>query len=433
MLQLILIAARNLSRHRRRTLLLGGAIAGVTALLVVLLGLSNGIHATMLQSATTLMTGHVNVGGFFKASAGQAAPVVTHYQTLLEKVRKDVPELDYAVHRGRGFGKLVSDTGSLQSGIAGVEIGIEPGLPRVLELESGTLWGLKEPRSLLLFHDQAKKLGVNVGDSVTISATTLRGVTNTLDVHVVGIAKDVGLLSKFNVFVPEESLRALYQLNSDTTGALLLYLKDIRDIPEVQERLRKTLAAAGYGVMDYDPTVFWQKFQSVNREGWTGQKLDITNWEDETSFLKWTMRVVQVLSGSLIVILLIIISIGIMNTLWIAIRERTREVGTLRAIGMQGTRVMLMFLIEALMLSLGATILGAVLGLGACLGVNLARIQVPDAVQLFLMSSRLHLLVNVQSLFISVGVITACATLVSLIPSYLASRLEPVTAMHHIG
>ena len=33
--------------------------------------------------------------------------------------------------------------------------------------------------------------------------------------------------------------------------------------------------------------------------------------------------------------LLVIIAVGIMNTLWIAIRERTREIGTLRAIGMQ--------------------------------------------------------------------------------------------------
>ena len=68
--QLFLIAVRNLITHSRRTLLLGGAIVGVTALLVLLLGVLNGIRSTILESATTLMTGHVNVGGFFKVTAG---------------------------------------------------------------------------------------------------------------------------------------------------------------------------------------------------------------------------------------------------------------------------------------------------------------------------------------------------------------------------
>ena len=77
MIQLLLIAVRNLVQHRRRTLLLGGAIGGVTALLVILIELSTGLRSTILSSATTLMTGHVNVAGFYKVTAGQSAPVVT--------------------------------------------------------------------------------------------------------------------------------------------------------------------------------------------------------------------------------------------------------------------------------------------------------------------------------------------------------------------
>src|SRR5271169_6106578 len=108
MSQLFLIAFRNLLTHRRRTLMLGGAIAGVTMLLVVLLGLLNGIRSTILESATTLMTGHVNVGGFFKVTAGQSAPVVTHYQKVLDLVRAKVPEIDFVTERGRGWAKAVT-------------------------------------------------------------------------------------------------------------------------------------------------------------------------------------------------------------------------------------------------------------------------------------------------------------------------------------
>ena len=66
MKQLFLIALRNLAQHSKRTLLLGGAIAGVSALFVFLLCLSSGIHKTMLESATTLSTGHLNVAGFIR-------------------------------------------------------------------------------------------------------------------------------------------------------------------------------------------------------------------------------------------------------------------------------------------------------------------------------------------------------------------------------
>src|SRR5271169_4871444 len=184
MSQLFLIAFRNLLTHRRRTLMLGGAIAGVTLLLVVLLGLLNGIRTTILESATTLMTGQVNVAGFFKVTAGQSAPVVTHYKKVLEVVRANVPELDYVTERGRGWAKVVSDTGSLQAGVNGIDIANEPGFRRVVQLQQGSLDALTEQGTILIFQEQATRLGLRVGDVITLSAYTLRGAANTVDVKV---------------------------------------------------------------------------------------------------------------------------------------------------------------------------------------------------------------------------------------------------------
>ncbi len=431
--QLLLVAVRNLLSHRRRTLMLGGAIAGVTMLLVVLLGLLNGIRSTILESATTLMTGHVNVGGFFKVTAGQSAPVVTHYPKVLAVVRASVPELDYVTERGRGWAKVVSETGSMQAGVSGIDIRNEPGFRHVVQVKEGSLDALAEPSTILIFEDQAQRLGVRVGDVVTLSSYTLRGAANTVDVRVVAVARNVGLLSIFNTYVPAVTLRALYALNEDSTGALLLYLKDIRDVPGVEARLRDALAGAGFQLMDKDPRAFFQKFEVVNREGWTGQKLDVTNWQDEIAFVQWTLTAVTWLSYVLIGILLIIIAVGIMNTLWIAIRERTREIGTLRAIGMQRTRVLAMFLVEAFTLSLAAALFGSVLGLLACAAVNAAHLHAPLSVQLFLMREEVHFAVRPSVLLGSIALITGCTTAISLIPSFLAARLQPVTAMHRVG
>ncbi|WP_141592732.1 ABC transporter permease [Myxococcus sp. AB056] len=433
MLQLFLIAFRNLGTHRRRTLLLGGAIASVTALLVILMGLSTGMKESMLRSATTLSTGHVNVAGFYKVTAGQAAPVVTGYPAILEQIRKDVPELDFAVQRGRGWLKVVSETSSIQVGVGGIDIQSEPGLRQVLQIRAGALDGLAESGTVLLFEKQAKKLNVQVGESVTLAAQTLRGASNTVDARVVAIAADMGMLSDFGIFVPSDTLRSLYQFKSDTAGALLLYLKDIQHVPVVQARLRQTLTDAGHTVMDHDPRAFFMKFETVNREAWTGQRLDITNWEDEISFITWTLTALNSLTGVLIFVLMVIIGVGIMNTLWIAIRERTREIGTLRAIGMQRTRVLLMFVFEALLLGLLGTLAGASTGLVLCLAVNAMAVHVPEVVAVFIMSDTLNLAVHPSSILGAMAFITACTTAISLIPSFLAARLKPVTAMHHIG
>ena len=429
------IAFRSLVQHRRRTLFLGSAIAAVTALLVLLNGLSTGVRETMIDTATTLSTGHVNVGGFFKVTAGQAAPVVTDYKKVIEVVKKTVPEMAFVVHRGRGWAKVVSDTGSMQMGITGIDIKSEPKFASVLQLVSGKIDDLAEPGTILIFDNQADKLGVKVGDAVTISAPTTRGTNNTLDVRVVAIAHSLGLLSTWNSFIPIDSLRKLYQFNQDSTGVVQIMLdrKDLPRIPEISGRLRAALEQAGWRVMPNDPRAFWMKFQSVSREDWTGQKLDVTNWEDEISFMTWTLKALQGLSFVLIAILVAIIIIGIMNTMWIAIRERTREIGTLRAIGMQRREVLWMFLLESIMLGLFATVTGVIAGAAIAAGLNALHLHVPTGLQFFLMSPFLHISVHGSLLLSSVVTITIVTALAALYPSLRAARLRPVVAMSHFG
>ncbi|MCU0700860.1 MAG: ABC transporter permease, partial [Myxococcaceae bacterium] len=259
-----LIAFRSLVQHRIRSLLLGAAIMVVTALLVCLAGIYVGTKTTLLVSATTLMSGHVNVAGFYKSTASSSAPVVTQYKKLREIVQRDVKDLDYVVQRGRGWAKLISDTGSMQVGIAGIDVANEPGFLKVVNLKSGTLDGLKRADGLLIFEKQAKKLDVKVGDKLTFAAPTFKGTNNTIDVTVVAIAANIGMLSSWNTFMNDDGLRQLYQLNDETTGALQVYVKDVATVRQVQEQLRKSFAAEGFELMDNDPRPFWAKFDGVN-------------------------------------------------------------------------------------------------------------------------------------------------------------------------
>ncbi len=429
------IAFLSLLEHRRRAFFLGAAVAAVTALLVLLNGLSAGIRSTLIDTATTLSTGHLNVGGFYKVTSGQAGPVVVDYEKVKETVVKALPELDFTVERGRGWGKIVSDTGALQAGIGGIDIQREASFKSVLRIKSGNIDDLAQPNTILLFEAQVKKLKVKVGDAITISAQTTRGVANTIDCRVVAVAEDVGLLSQWNVFVSNDSLRTLYQLRPGVTGAIQIHLKPQyqNDLAPLAARLRASLEKAGYRMMAPDPRPFWMKFESVTREDWTGQKLDVTSWEDELSFMMWTLSALNGISAVLMVILVAIVITGIMNTMWIAIRERTREIGTLRAIGMQRGSVVRMFLWESFLLGVFGAIAGAVVGAMTAGVLNSANIHVPLSVQLFLMSDTLKLSVLPKALGGAIALISIVTGLAALYPALRAARLKPVDAMSHFG
>lgn len=441
------IAWRSLVEHRRRNLLLGAAIAVVTALLVLLTALSAGMRDTMLRAATTLSSGHVNVGGFFKITSGNPAPVVTDYKAVEEVVRRETPGLDYVIDRSRGWAKIVGPDGSVQAGINGIDITRERGLREVLRLAEeheyeegggdvvrGDLDALAEPNTILLFVEQASRLGVDVGDEVTLSAPTIRGVNNTADVRVVAIARDVGIMSNWSAFVPHQVLRDIYRMAGTATGALQLYLKDPETTDAVKTHLRGALAAAGYRMMEPEDKPFWMKFERVQREDWTGQKLDVTDWEDEVSFLQWTITTVDTLTALLVGILMVLIMVGITNTLWIAIRERTREIGTLRAIGMQRRHVLTMFLLEALLLGVLAATIGAAAGAVIALGIDAAAVPVTsEAFRIFTLSETLALHVAPGALVRAVVFISLLTALAALYPAWRATRLKPISAIHQIG
>ena len=210
--RLILIAVRNLLLNKRRSLLLGGATVAVAMLLVLLAALGAGIQDTMLKSGTAIMTGHVNVGGFYKITSGQAIPALTYANKLLEDVKELYPDARQVVDRRRGFGKVVSNSDTILASLTGIDIMEEEVLRSVLRVAEGNLDDLANPRTIMLFEPQAERLNVVVGDEVTLSAPVMRGQNNSLDVTVAVIAKDMGLITFMSSFVSKDTIRDLYEL-----------------------------------------------------------------------------------------------------------------------------------------------------------------------------------------------------------------------------
>lgn len=441
------IAFRNLMQARKRTALLGFGLLFVTLLLVSMLGFSKSIADQLLRTATTLSSGHVNVAGFHKSNPSDSGAYISHVAELRKIVMENTPGIDYVIDRHRGWVQVSSETDSLQSGIAGVDINEEGRLVDLLQLAPeneyreggrkqvvGDVRGLAELDTIVLFASHAKQLNITVGDNVTVITQTPDGVTNTKDLRVVAVAKDLSMLSNWTMFAPKETLRQLYTLPPDTSGAVHVFLKDPAKAEEAMAHLREVFAAKGYPMLDYNPVPFWMKFETVAGEDWIGEKLDFTYWKDEISFIVWILTVINAVSVFLVTILLVIIGVGITNTMWIAVRERTPEIGTLRAIGMSRRRVLTMFLLEAGMLGLFATLAGGLVGAGVAALIDAAKIALPAGpIRAFLMSDTLHLSVTPLQVAGATVVITLVVVSASLWPAIRASRLQPVTAIHSVN
>jgi putative ABC transport system permease protein len=314
------IALRNLLQARKRTLFLSTALGLVTALLVLLLAVSQGLGETIVTSATTLVSGHVNVGGFHKIRARDSDPVITGTPRIRAIIEERTPGLAYVVDRHRGWGRLVGSGGSLDTAIYGIDPEHEARFFAALALarESeyrdggrdevlGDVRRLAEPGTIVLFRKQARRLGVTVGDQVTISAPLADGSMNVADARVVAVAKDVGFMSDWSAFVPKRTNLSLWKSRDDVSGAVMVYLEDPSRAEETMAHLRGVLEGEGYTLMDHRPEAFPMKFEAVAAADWTGQRLDLTTWRDEVSYVTWVVDVLDGLALVLVGILVMII------------------------------------------------------------------------------------------------------------------------------
>lgn len=137
-----------------------------------------------------------------------------------------------------------------------------------------------------------------------------------------------------------------------------------------------------------------------------GSKMDAASASNET---------LQLLLISMAIIVFIVGGIGIMNVLFVSVKERTNEIGILKAIGCSRRDILLEFLMEAACISL----IGAVLGVLLCLCLT-------PIVEMF--SVRVELSVGGALLSLVFGVLTG--SIFGFYPAYKASRLIPVVALN---
>ena len=164
-------------------------------------------------------------------------------------------------------------------------------------------------------------------------------------------------------------------------------------------------------------------------ERWEGTRFTVTTINDVMEPVMTIVNVLNRASMGLFLILLLITMVGLLNTFRMILIERTREIGTIRAIGMQRKQVRNLFLLEALILALGGAIGGLVLA--GVIGAVISNIPIGTETPLvmFLDGNTFAFPINVGNVVVTLAILTGITLISAYFPARRAALMLPADAL----
>jgi ABC-type lipoprotein release transport system permease subunit len=348
---LLRLALRNLGRHRRRTVITAAALAAGVALFIFMDSMLHGIDT---ESQRNLV--------WYETGSGRIVSAAQHAE--LERVALQHELVDYqpvlaalaargvaAAPRVRFAGELFFGEGSLPVRLVGIDPALDPTVFRLPEslLPGGGFLETGVP-GLLLGAWMTDDLGIAVGDFVEVRTRTRHGAMQTLELELAGILLSPNpTINKGVGFLPLDVVQFDLDLEGVTEIALgALRTRLGRSIPvpagatlerEIR-RLNEELASA---------------FPGVVAVGWTELARDYLALLESDS------------AGNSVMLLLVflIAAVGVSNTMLIAVYERIREFGVMRALGMDDAAIRATMVLEAGAIGLIGSLAGLAVGAAA--------------------------------------------------------------------
>jgi len=401
-------AARNIARNRRRTLLtLGVVVFGFAAI-----ALAGGFMAQSLEGLgeSTIRSGmgHLQIappGGFDDGGweTGRGLEGEARIAALLREdpaVKEILPRLEFV--------GLLSDG---RRSVPFLGVGVDP-VPEAGQMDapkaiaSGRWLADRDERAVVLGEGLARSLGARAGDGVTLLATGEDGTLNAVDAAVAGI---VHLPLKE---LDDRYLAATLGLADDLLGAggrvsrLAVVLGEARGAAAACRRIEARLRDAGV-VVEARP------------------------WEALAPFYRQVRTLYLGIFGFMGIVLVVVVLLATANTMMMAAAERTREIGTLRAIGTRPSLIRGMFLREGILLAIAGSALGALLALLVRLVLNHSGLELPPPPG---GTRGMPLHVQAYAVAYAAGAVAMLVTLTlaAWIPARRASRIPIVEALTHV-
>jgi putative ABC transport system permease protein len=409
MAKILRLAARNLARYWRRTLLTSGLIIlGVVAVLLFV-AVSGSFKGLIVGQITDSMLGHLQVHGRGYVASIDNLPLnlnmkpaaVTQVDQALAGMEAVVawsPRLKF----GAMFSNFAETTTIRLNGVLPErEAAAMPMLAGRL-VQGSAANGLLERGKVLIPEIIARGMKLKPGDTVVLVATNLDGSVNGQTFVVQGVLGDVTGPGGRDGYVHLEDARALLRMEQSEVSEIAVRLKALGALPAARAQLAQALAGAG--------------------------RLEVHGWDQLSPFAN-IARMIDLLDIFIRVMLVGIVLIAVMNVMIMAVYERIREIGMIAAIGTPPRRILALFLAEGALLGIVGTAIGVALSLALVAALNVWPVRFAfGRDQLLVLAPSLA---AADALMIG-AIVVVMAILASLQPAWKAARMDPITALRHV-
>jgi ABC-type lipoprotein release transport system permease subunit len=400
MIQLFKMAFRDLGRNRRRSFFSSLALGMGLALLLLMASFINGEISSAMDTTIRLQSGHLQI----RAKTYEESKTSLKWEDLVEnpdQIATKVASLSpVSVATPRLFASGIASAGDESTGVRvlGIDPLSEANAPYKMGLIGGEFLTADDREGILVGQPLAEKLGVKVGDQIDLSVNTSNGDVDEQFFIIRGIySTQTNGFDSITVLLPLAKAQAITKTENHASTIFVL-LKDKNQTDAVAAALQ----APNYEVLT------WTKMNEV-----IIQTEDLAN-----SYI-----------GLFYLIVLGVTATVIVNTLIMAVFERTREIGILSAIGMKGRSIMAMFLAESSMLAVGGIIMGLILGLLAVAYFSKVGFYIGNMGVTMLFGNNIYPLLTLADT-IKLTIIAFVITIVAgFYPALVAARMEPVQAL----
>ncbi len=413
---LIKIAFKNLFRHKLRTFVSVIAIAFAVMVVVFARGYIYGLIDSFFADHIQYSSGHIKIVDQEYHEQERLLPLnypVDGFEGLglneMMNSLKGIDGVEMVIPRLK-FGAMVSMENELIN-MSGW--GVDPDLEMAFtDIENLLVEGrMVRPGELevVMGTTMLEKIDRQVGDTVTVLSNTAFNSLTGVTYKIVGrLETGLKMLNEIVFYLPlDQAQRVLYM--EDQVTELLLVAEDRtlvgQLLPEVNELLDNNGAGENYLAFSYK----------------------------ETSDLIPYMEIAKILYNQIYIFLVLLACIVVINTMIMIVKERTREIGMMAALGLESKNILQLFIIEGSIMGIIGSLVGAILGsvVNGYLATN--GIDLSSALAGFSSEHMINSVIYTSSstgntvFAFALGVIIV--TLACIVPARRAAKLEPTEAM----
>jgi len=357
--------------------------------------------------------------------------IVTSYPQDSRKVIEEADRLYAALNPGVAGVKATVTLGARNApvDVYALKLDTDPAAPAAvstaLSLDSATVSALAGSKNGIVLGDTtARALGAQVGSTIQYAYAPKYGTDPIRkDLVVKAITGTVTGFPQGAAFADEELFYQTYYWNIP---------RDPAETPSNANLVKALLPE--WDLMQRSRTTDQQmkKMLHLGRDTWKGAKVDVQTMYETASAIVDLQRGLNLVSVIAVLVLFFVVLIGVVNTMRMSIRERTREIGTNRAIGMQRGNVRSVFVIEIVILTFVACAAGVLLAYGIMALLSSATIDLRDnPFSMFFVNKHVYFVPPAGTIFLYYAIIVFASFWIAFFTARRAARLNVADALRH--